>query len=101
MQQFSRVVVEAYRIPVQEAVARYYDEDTEAFAPDHLKPRGPRHAKSSTERLLSPEFWRGQMHGGGSKGPIHARHMRPRCSIIPSGKPSSLGTGHPFNMNAT
>lgn len=34
------------------------------------------------EKLLRREFWRGQVHGG-SKGPVHARHMRPRCSVIP------------------
>lgn len=27
------------------------------------------------------EFWRGQVHGE-SQGPVHSRHMRPRCSLI-------------------
>jgi len=34
------------------------------------------------EKLLRREFWRGQVHGG-NEGPVHARHMRPRCSVIP------------------
>jgi len=38
------------------------------------------------EKLLRREFWRGQVHGG-SEGPVHARHMRPRCSVIPRSHP--------------
>ena len=43
--------------------------------------RGP------AERLLAREYWKGQMHGG-SEHPVHARHMRPRCSSVPSGQNS-------------
>jgi hypothetical protein len=66
-----------------------------------------------TEKLLAREFWRGQMHGssGASRrnkeddqkinasihqatkrdptkrgGPVHARHMRSRCSLVPRGE---------------
>jgi hypothetical protein len=43
------------------------------------------------EKLLRREFWRGQVHGGGAKGPVHSRHMRPRCSVISR---SQGETGH-------
>lgn len=46
----------------------------------------------SYEKLLRREFWRGQVHGG-SKGPVHARHMRPRCSVIPRPQDESLSSG--------
>jgi len=35
-------------------------------------------------RLLRRDFWYGQQHG--RKGPVHARFMRPRCDIVPTGK---------------
>ncbi|KAI3320522.1 hypothetical protein HD806DRAFT_547355 [Xylariaceae sp. AK1471] len=59
---------------------------------------------TKTGKLLAREFWRGQMHGSGGRGnshhepqttnggqvamtghtgPLHARHMRSRCSVIP------------------
>ncbi|KAK8073492.1 hypothetical protein PG994_004391 [Apiospora phragmitis] len=86
----------------QKAIARYYNEEPEplndrhyAFSPDGRK----------TEKLLSREFWHGQMHGSSAYGsnprtqlgnasypaedwtrkggPIHARHMRSNCAIIP------------------
>ena len=41
------------------------------------------------ERLLCREFWRGQLHGSGSKAPVHARHMRSRCSVVPRGRSRS------------
>ncbi|ETS77767.1 hypothetical protein PFICI_09829 [Pestalotiopsis fici W106-1] len=44
------------------------------------------------DRVLSREYWTGQMHGGGPVGhtsdfrrtaPVHSRHMRSKCSLIP------------------
>ncbi|KAI1752983.1 hypothetical protein F4782DRAFT_540010 [Xylaria castorea] len=58
-------------------------------------------ATAQTGKILAREFWRGQMYGSGERGiisnetrhakkratgPIHARHMRSRCSIIPRAK---------------
>ena len=62
---------------VQEAMALYYDEIR--GKPDDKRTLG---GTKRYEKLLRREFWRGQVHGG-SKGPVHARHMRPRCSVIP------------------
>lgn len=54
-----------------------------------------------TGNVLSRGFWGGQMYGSGERGiathvvgheqkpPIHARHMRPRCSMIPRGESPS------------
>lgn len=54
-------------------------------------------------RILAREYWKGQMHGSGPTdrmtsiqggtpildarrgGPVHARHMRSKCSLIPRG----------------
>lgn len=37
-----------------------------------------------TNQTLSPELWRGQLYGSSLENcPIHARHMRSRCSSIP------------------
>lgn len=50
------------------------------------------HEKAPEERVkskktLSREFWKGQLHGSGlGRKPIHATHMRSRCSVIPRGK---------------
>lgn len=62
------------------------------------------------DRILAREFWRGQMHGTSSTGrkpdaesslgstgnndarrggPVHSRHMRSRCALIPRGKMTS------------
>ncbi|KAI0862286.1 hypothetical protein F4860DRAFT_123398 [Xylaria cubensis] len=53
---------------------------------------------AQTGKILARGFWRGQMYGSGERGitshgtrhakkmatgPIHARHMRSRCSVIP------------------
>ncbi|KAE9376262.1 hypothetical protein N431DRAFT_479578 [Stipitochalara longipes BDJ] len=60
---------------VEEAISRYYGEDrpiTESLS------RPP----SMTRELLRREFWRGQQQGG-DLDPAHARHMKPRCDIIP------------------
>jgi hypothetical protein len=68
-------------------MARYYDEESG----NHSDTRTPNNMSSKAEKVLSREFWRGQLHGGGgvgggvSNGPVHARHMRSRCSLIPIG----------------
>jgi hypothetical protein len=62
-------------------MARYYNEEVG----DHDDFKASKEM-TKAEKLLSREFWRGQLHGGGSaKGPVHARHMRSRCSIVPLG----------------
>lgn len=71
----------------QEAMARYYDEDSG----NHSDTQVPSKKSSRAEKLLSREYWRGQLHGGAGvagnsiAGPVHARHMRSRCSLIPLG----------------
>ncbi len=68
-------------------MARYYNEDTG----EHSDTKSPSNISSKAEKVLSREFWRGQVHGGGGvggvgvTGPVHARHMRSRCSLIPLG----------------
>ncbi|KUJ13404.1 uncharacterized protein LY89DRAFT_721425 [Mollisia scopiformis] len=70
---------------IEEAMARYYNED----AGNHSDTQMPSKRSSNAEKLLSREYWRGQLHGGGGvggtgpAGPVHARHMRSRCSLIP------------------
>ena len=90
----------------QTVIARYYNEK-----PKPIDDRKPFDLNAGqTEKLLAREFWRGQMHGGtgglaGTRrraneenksgriehdwskrsGPIHARHMRSRCFVIPRG----------------
>ncbi|GAB1312463.1 hypothetical protein MFIFM68171_02673 [Madurella fahalii] len=62
---------------VEDAMARYYREEKrphdDGMAVEDMQ---------KCEKLLRREFWRGQVHGG-SPSPVHARHMRPRCSLIP------------------
>ncbi|TRX92587.1 hypothetical protein FHL15_006514 [Xylaria flabelliformis] len=56
---------------------------------------------AQTGKILARGFWRGQMYGSGERGitshgtrhakkmatgPIHTRHMRSRCAVIPRGK---------------
>jgi len=60
-------------------MARYYDEGSG----NHSDTEMSRKKLSKAEKLLSREYWRGQLQGG--SGPVHARHMRPRCSLIPMG----------------
>ncbi len=63
-------------------MARYYKENTG----EHSYTQTPRKKPSKSEKLLSREYWRGQLHGGseaGGNGPVHARHMSPGCSPIP------------------
>ncbi|KAI9150693.1 hypothetical protein HJFPF1_10469 [Paramyrothecium foliicola] len=64
-----------------QAMARYYG--VCHVEPDDHKPISN---MSDCERVLSREFWRGQMHGSGGRAPVHARHMRSRCSVIPRSK---------------
>ncbi|KAH9209026.1 hypothetical protein DL95DRAFT_467167 [Leptodontidium sp. 2 PMI_412] len=66
---------------VEEALARYYHEDT----PDFSSPscRGPRGSKGSKVRtLLQPQFWRDLQNGDKVDLPPHSRHMRPHCLSI-------------------
>jgi hypothetical protein len=61
---------------IQQAMARYHDEHGEK----------DRNKRVKTNHTLSREFWKGQLHGSGlGRNPIHATHMRPRCSVIPGG----------------
>jgi len=62
---------------VQKVLTTYYGENLE----DHNQLKPP-HEIGPAERLLARQYWKGQMHGG-SEHPVHARHMRPRCSSIP------------------
>ncbi|KAF8849052.1 hypothetical protein BDZ45DRAFT_753177 [Acephala macrosclerotiorum] len=70
---------------IEEAMARYYGEDSG----NHSDTQMPSKKSSQAEKLLSREYWRGQLHGGAGvagnsiAGPVHARHMRSRCSLIP------------------
>lgn len=65
----------------QHAMARYHNEDGEDIVENRVK----------TNKTLSREFWKGQLHGSGpGRNPIHATHMRSRCSIIPGGMCSTL-----------
>ncbi|KAL2277074.1 hypothetical protein FJTKL_00213 [Diaporthe vaccinii] len=65
---------------VEHAMARYHNEDGEGIVENRVK----------TNKTLSREFWKGQLHGSGpGRNPIHATHMRSRCSIIP-GETQSL-----------
>lgn len=62
-------------------MARYHDE--------HKMPPSKR---VKTSHTLSREFWKGQLHGSGlGRNPIHATHMRPRCSVIPGETQSLFG----------
>jgi hypothetical protein len=64
-------------------MARYYNELDGDHNDLYVKPSSE---MSKAEKLLSREFWRGQLHGGGlGSGPVHARYMRSRCSTIPEG----------------
>ncbi|KAL2143371.1 hypothetical protein VTI28DRAFT_10485 [Corynascus sepedonium] len=76
---------------VEDAVARYYEEDSSQFdAPRGLSQRGlyqptSKRAQSKTEKLLKRELWHGQERGGGSTHmPPHSRQIRPRCAFVPS-----------------
>lgn len=64
-------------------MARYYHEETSSNSEDWATPPD---TVSKSGTLLRREFWRGQLHGGRpGKGPVHARHMRSRCSLVPLG----------------
>lgn len=61
---------------IEQAMARYHNEDKLASE-----------KRKRTNKTLSRENWRGQLHGSGlGKSPVHSRHMRSRCSTIPQGK---------------
>lgn len=78
---------------IEKAMTRYYNEPDGDHNDLNVRPSDE---KSKAEKLLSREFWRGQVHGlgGGArgKGPIHGRHMRSRCSIIPEDSKSGTYT---------
>jgi hypothetical protein len=73
-------------------MARYYYEESG----NHSDTKVSSKSSSKSEKVLSREFWRGQLHGGGGVGgggvggPVHARHMRSRCSLIPVGEKASI-----------
>jgi hypothetical protein len=69
---------------VERAIARYYDED-DIVHNDQTSYSG----MTAAQRVLCREFWRGQMHGSSEKAPVHGRHMRSRCSLIPCSKSST------------
>ncbi|KAK4225199.1 hypothetical protein QBC38DRAFT_269104 [Podospora fimiseda] len=78
---------------VEDAVARYYEEDETLFEShrglQHRKPfvPGAKKTESNTERLLKRELWHGQERGGGDTHMApHARQIRPRCALISSPK---------------
>lgn len=62
---------------LQEAIARYYGETTPG---DYNYRQAKNYMKKSSD-LLCREFWTSLQHGG-TYDPVHARHMRPRCSRI-------------------
>ena len=64
----------------QEAIARYYGEKVG----EYNWRKSPIYQKKSSN-LLCRQFWTAQQYGG-LKDPIHARHMRPMCSLIPTGE---------------
>lgn len=68
----------------QNALARYFGEER----PDHhaIKRELMRAPKTKASMLLRDPFWRSQLHGG-ERAPPHARHMRPMCVTVSSGKP--------------
>jgi hypothetical protein len=72
---------------LEQIIARFYKEEPPA-ANDLLQRIQPR-KRTATQRLLRPEFWTGQLNGGGSE--VHARHMRPLCEMIPGNKCSDKG----------
>ncbi|KAK0653060.1 hypothetical protein B0T16DRAFT_455371 [Cercophora newfieldiana] len=70
---------------IEQAMARFYDE------PDIVHDDYKQQSKMTrAERLLCREFWRGQLHGSGGKAPVHARHMRSRCSMVPRDSSSGM-----------
>ncbi|KAK7974435.1 hypothetical protein PG989_016283 [Apiospora arundinis] len=113
-----RVSILTHPLPKQKAIARYYNEKPEPLDDRH---RTYSRKEKKTEKLLSREFWRGQMHGSSaydsnpgsqlgnapystedwakSRGPIHARHMRSRCALIP--RDSSNRQHHRFSSAHT
>ncbi|KAK0619465.1 hypothetical protein B0T14DRAFT_208799 [Immersiella caudata] len=70
---------------IEKAMARFYSEHDIIHDDYKQQPKMTR-----AERLLCREFWRGQLHGSGSKAPVHARHMRSRCSVVPRDSSSGV-----------
>ena len=64
----------------QKAISRYYEEKDVVFSENGWSNMTP------AQKVLSREFWSGQMHGSSEGAPVHGRHMRSRCSLIPRGK---------------
>ncbi|KAI9147648.1 hypothetical protein HJFPF1_12678 [Paramyrothecium foliicola] len=65
---------------VEDAIARYYDEESPQYDTAYRKAEPP----SCATMLLRRDFWLGQEHGRGSPI-IHTRHMRPLCEPVSSG----------------
>ncbi len=65
----------------QQAIAAYYDEDQPDLRNTYREPP----VRTRSHMLLRPQFWRGQQNGARS-GVVHARHMRPLCERVSSGK---------------
>ncbi|KAG6356053.1 hypothetical protein INS49_015438 [Diaporthe citri] len=66
---------------IEKAMARYHEED-----------RDIPEKRVKTNKTLSRQFWKGQLHGSGlGRNPIHATHMRSRCSVIPGEIQSLFG----------
>ncbi|KAF7533567.1 hypothetical protein G7054_g6956 [Neopestalotiopsis clavispora] len=66
---------------IEKAISQYYS-----------RRNGPNGPAKDVQRLLSREYWTGQMHGGGPvdtvsdarrTAPVHSRHMRSKCSLVP------------------
>ncbi|KFA54065.1 hypothetical protein S40293_05549 [Stachybotrys chartarum IBT 40293] len=64
---------------VEEAIARYYDEENPQYDTRYRK--NQTHTPASM--LLRRDFWRGQEQGRGSPI-IHTRHLRPLCEPVSS-----------------
>jgi hypothetical protein len=71
---------------VEDAIARYYDEENPQYDTAYRKADPP----SCATMLLRRDFWLGQEHGRGSSI-IHTRHMRPLCEPVSSGMDLGLG----------
>lgn len=66
----------------QRAMARYYSEDIRYNGiPREIRDR----EWPKTTAILPPEFWEGQQNGSQSAS-VRARHLRPLCETVSSGK---------------
>lgn len=70
----------------QRAIARYFTEEDLKY--DGLFREVSEKERTKTSAILRPQFWKGQQHGGRSAS-VHARHLRPLCETVSSGKLNS------------